>query len=43
MKEFPHVLCCETEEIRFMQFEGGSGIGQINWIDFLERIGIGGG
>lgn len=43
MKDFPHVLRHETEEIRFVQFEGGSGIGQMNWSDFLERIGIGGG
>lgn len=43
MKEFPHVLCRETEEVRFVQCKGGSGIGQMNWNDFLERIGIGGG
>lgn len=43
MKEFAHVLCHETEEIRFVRFEGRVGIGQANCHDFLERIGVGGG
>lgn len=43
MKEFAHVLCHETEEIRFVRFEGRVGIGQANCHDFLERIRVGGG